>query len=64
MWMKHKIVIVVAKLDVHQMWREVKNQAIFKIFMIILHCSMFTMIDFSNVVFECVENCFSKLWKL
>jgi hypothetical protein len=22
-----------------------------------------TMTNFSNVIFECVENCFSKLWK-
>jgi hypothetical protein len=34
-----------------------------RIFVISLQCGLFTMINFSNIIFKCIEDCFSILWK-
>jgi hypothetical protein len=50
-------------LGIDQMWKEVEKSIMFKYFVITFQCGLFTMTNFLDVVFERIENCFSKLWK-
>ncbi len=60
--MKHTRVVVATNLGTDQMWKEVDKSVMFEFFMITLQCDLFTMKKNSDVVFECIENGFSK-WK-
>jgi hypothetical protein len=61
--MERTKVVVATNLGANQMWKEVKRSIMFEFFVITFQCGLFTMTNFSDVIFECVGNCFSKLWK-
>jgi hypothetical protein len=43
--------------------KPIERSITFKFFMIILQCGLFTMTNFLDVIFKCIDNFFSKLWK-
>jgi hypothetical protein len=52
-----------SKLGHKPKWKEVERLVMFEFFIITLQYNLFTMTNFSDVLFECIDNCFSKLWK-
>jgi hypothetical protein len=61
--MERTEVVVATNLGANQMWKEVKRSIMFEFFVITFQCNLFTMTNVLDIIFECVEICFSKLWK-